>query len=164
MLIQQRSRALSKAELQELLWPSTFVGETNLATLVAEIRRALEDSAQDSRYVRTVHRFGYRFVAEVRERSRNGGGAAGAARMCIALGDRRFFLSEGTFVIGRAPDAAIQIDSGGVSRLHAQIVVCGREAASRTSAARTGRSSAASRSRPRGRSKTATKCGSGRWR
>ena len=124
ILIQQRSRALTKAELQDRLWPSTFVGETNLATLVAEIRRALEDSAQDSHYVRTVHRFGYRFVAEIREGTPT---AAGAARFCIAQGDRRFFLSDGTFVIGRAPDAAIQIDSGGVSRLHAQITICGRD-------------------------------------
>ena len=124
ILIQQRSRALTKAELQDLLWPSTFVGETNLATLVAEIRRALEDSAQDSHYVRTVHRFGYRFVAEISEGTPTG---AGAPRFCIAQGDRRFFLSDGTFVIGRAPDAAIQIDSGGVSRQHAQITVCGRD-------------------------------------
>ena len=43
LLVQHRSRAVSKAELQERLWPSTFVGETNLATLVAEIRRALGD-------------------------------------------------------------------------------------------------------------------------
>ena len=124
ILIQQRSRALTKAELQDLLWPSTFVGETNLATLVAEIRRALEDSAQDSHYVRTVHRFGYRFVAEISEGTPTG---AGAPRFCIVQGDRRFFLSDGTFVIGRAPDAAIQIDSGGVSRLHAQITICGRD-------------------------------------
>jgi DNA-binding winged helix-turn-helix (wHTH) protein len=126
ILIQQRARALAKSELQDLLWPSTFVGETNLATLVAEIRRTLEDSAQGSHYVRTVHRFGYRFVAEIREGPP--AGAPAAARLCIALGDRRFFLSDGTFVIGRAPDAAIQVDSGGVSRLHAQITVCGRDA------------------------------------
>ena len=102
ILIQHRSRALAKAELQDLLWPSTFVGETNLATLVAEIRRTLGDSAQNSHFVRTVHRFGYRFVAEIREGTPTGAGAAGTARMWIALGDRRFFLSDGTFVIGRA--------------------------------------------------------------
>ena len=67
LLIDDRSRALTKAELQDRLWPSTFVGETNLATLVAEIRRTLDDSANDSRYVRTVHRFGYRFVGQIDE-------------------------------------------------------------------------------------------------
>ncbi len=128
MLVQNRSRAMSKVELQERLWPSTFVGETNLATLVAEIRRTLEDSAQDSRYVRTVHRFGYRFVAEAVEAPASSAAVPGEARMSLALGDRRFPLGEGTVLIGRAPEAAIQVDSGGVSRLHARIVVCGREA------------------------------------
>jgi DNA-binding winged helix-turn-helix (wHTH) protein len=128
MLVQYRSRAMSKVELQERLWPSTFVGETNLATLVAEIRRTLEDSAQDSRYVRTVHRFGYRFVGDAVEGPASSVAATGTARMSLALGDRRFLLGDGTFVIGRAPEAAIHIDSGGVSRLHARILVCGREA------------------------------------
>lgn len=127
-LIQQRSRAMSKAELQDRLWPSTFVGETNLATLVAEIRRTLDDSAHDSQYLRTVHRFGYRFVAEVHEESAPGTLLTGEALMYLALGDHRFPLSAGTFVIGRATDAAIHIDSGGVSRQHARILVSGREA------------------------------------
>ena len=127
ILLQDRARALPKAELQERLWPSTFVGETNLATLVAEIRRALEDSPQDSRYLRTVHRFGYRFVADTVEVPPSGA-AEGDGRMYLTLGDRRFNLAAGTFVIGRAPEAAIQIDSGGVSRLHARILVSGREA------------------------------------
>ena len=127
-LIQQRSRAMSKAELQDRLWPSTFVGETNLATLVAEIRRTLEDSPHDAQYLRTVHRFGYRFVADVLERSVPGTSLEGEALMYLALGDRRFPLSAGTFVIGRATDAAIQIDAAGVSRQHARILVLGREA------------------------------------
>ena len=41
MLVANRGRAVPKAELQEHLWPSTFVEETNLASLVVEIRRAL---------------------------------------------------------------------------------------------------------------------------
>ena len=128
LLIQHRSRALTKAELQDWLWPSTFVGETNLATLVAEIRRTLEDSPNDSRYVRTVHRFGYRFVGNIDDEMPPGRGSRSDVRMLLSFGERRFPLSDGRFVIGRAPEAAIQIDSGGVSRLHAQITVVGREA------------------------------------
>jgi DNA-binding winged helix-turn-helix (wHTH) protein len=127
MLIEERARAMSKAELQERLWPATFVGETNLATLVAEIRRTLEDSAQESQYVRTVHRFGYRFVADVAEAVASPAAKA-EAPMYLSLGERRFFLGVGTFVIGRAPDVAIHIDAGGVSRQHARILVHGREA------------------------------------
>ena len=128
LLIQHRSRALTKAELQDWLWPWTFVGETNLATLVAEIRRTLEDSPNDSRYVRTVHRFGYRFVGAIDDEMPRDHGPRRDVRMFLSFGERRFGLSDGQFVIGRAPEAAIQIDSGGVSRLHAEITVVGREA------------------------------------
>ena len=58
LLIANRPRALSNTVLQDRLWPATFVQETNLAGLVAEIRRALDDSAANPRFVRTVHRFG----------------------------------------------------------------------------------------------------------
>jgi DNA-binding winged helix-turn-helix (wHTH) protein len=125
MLLEQRAIALAKADLQERLWPTTFVGETNLATLVAEIRRALDDSAQGSTFVRTVHRFGYRFVAEVTERAT--GGRRDAA-MHLETGGRRVPLAQGTALIGRAREAAIRIDAGGVSRHHARIVVTGDEA------------------------------------
>lgn len=128
-LIEQRSRAVSKAELQELLWPSTYVGETNLATLVAEIRRALNDTAHDSAFVRTVHRFGYRFVADLAETPGSGDHAVHTDRdMYLANDDQRYPLGQGAAVIGRARDAAIRVDSGGVSRHHARIVVSGNEA------------------------------------
>src|SRR5262249_15366060 len=67
MLVRNRTRAVSKAELLEKLWPSTFVEETNLASLAAEIRRALADDASAPAFLRTIHRFGYRFVSEVAE-------------------------------------------------------------------------------------------------
>ena len=128
MLVRHRSRAVSKAELQEWLWPSTFVGEANLPTLVAEIRRALDDSAQVSAYVRTVHRFGYRFAAPVEEIDAAPTGQGEETPMYLTTTDRRFRLPRGSIVIGRAADAAIRLDAGGVSRHHARIVVTGDEA------------------------------------
>jgi DNA-binding winged helix-turn-helix (wHTH) protein len=125
LLIEQRSRALSTAELQERLWPSTFVGETNLPTLVAEIRRALDDSPREPEYVRTMHRFGYRFVATVADSAPGQAVSSGAISMYLTSAERRYLLPEGANVIGRAHDAAIRIDSGGVSRHHARIVVNG---------------------------------------
>ncbi|HUE85114.1 MAG TPA: FHA domain-containing protein [Vicinamibacterales bacterium] len=127
-LIEQRARALSKAELQDRLWPSTFVGETNLATLVAEIRRALDDSAHGSACVRTVHRFGYRFVADVVEGATPCGESESGIRMYVTHGDREFLLMGGPVVMGRAHDAGIRIDSGGVSRHHARILITDHEA------------------------------------
>ena len=57
-LVENQARAMSKAELHEKLWPSTYVLETNLAGLVAELRRALNDSADEPRFIRTMTRFG----------------------------------------------------------------------------------------------------------
>ena len=123
LLIAERPRALSKTELQEQLWPTTFVGETNLATLVAEIRRAFGESAQGARMVRTVHRFGYRFVADVSDGDPTRHSVHQASEMYLATPDQHYPLATGTAVIGRARDAAIRIDAGGVSRHHARIVV-----------------------------------------
>src|SRR5215471_15466370 len=67
LLVENHSRAMSRNELQQQLWPSTFVLDTNLAGLIAEVRRALGDTADDPAFVRTMHRFGYRFIADVRE-------------------------------------------------------------------------------------------------
>jgi DNA-binding winged helix-turn-helix (wHTH) protein len=126
LLLVNRPRALSKTELQELLWPSTFVEETNLAGLVAEIRRALGDSATHPVYLRTVYRFGYRFVADAVEGTVKGGVAG--PRAYLILENRRIALLEGANVIGRASDATIQCEVSGVSRHHARIVVSGDRA------------------------------------
>ena len=63
-LVLERPKALSKADLQERLWPGTFVTEANLSNLVAQIRAALGDPARASTFVRTAHGFGYAFCGE----------------------------------------------------------------------------------------------------
>ena len=60
MLVVNRPRALSKSELQERLWPDTFVVDKNLVNLVAEIREALGDNATHPQFVRTVPKDHYR--------------------------------------------------------------------------------------------------------
>jgi len=67
VLVHERPRALSKTDLHETLWPNTFVSDTSLATLVAELRSALGDDRSQSRYIRTLHGFGYAFTAKVTE-------------------------------------------------------------------------------------------------
>ena len=124
ILLGERARAVSKAELLNRLWPSTFVEEANLASLIAEIRRALADSAAKPTFVRTVHRFGYRFIGDV--------AAAGApasptrpayGRPCLMFDNRQLLLMQGVNVVGRAEDATIQCFGPGVSRHHARILV-----------------------------------------
>ena len=103
-LIDNRARPVPKEELQKHLWPSTFVLETNLASLVAEIRRALNDSADDPQYVRTMHRVGYWFIGHVvGEAERNRPPASPrAVRFWIVWDNARVALNDGENIVGRA--------------------------------------------------------------
>ena len=132
LLVRERPRALTKAELRDRLWPDTFVGETSLPRVVGEVRRALGDPTGEGRVVRTVQRFGYAFVAEVSEdgRSARCGAVAGPAETGCALmwGERLVPLLPGENVVGREPGCALRIPSDLVSRRHARIVVSGEGA------------------------------------
>lgn len=66
-LLEVRPRAVSKSELQDKLWPSSFVSEGNLATLVKEARIAIGDDARKPIYIRTVHGYGYAFPGAVQD-------------------------------------------------------------------------------------------------
>jgi len=120
LLIANRPNAISKAQLQERLWPATIVTEGNLAVLVAEIRGVLRDSATRPRAIRTVQRFGYAFCGQVspgeglRQRKTIG---------WLVSATRKFALGEGTHLVGRAPDADVMLNSSSVSRRHARITV-----------------------------------------
>lgn len=127
-LIENRAQAMAKADLQQRLWPSTYVLESNLAGLVAEIRHALDDSADEPRYIRTMHRFGYRFVGTVSEESDGDNAGAPRVRYWVIWEERQMPLGPGENVLGRAADATVWIDAAGVSRQHARIRVDGTEA------------------------------------
>ena len=47
ILVAERPKAISKSDLQDRLWPATFVVEKNLANLVSEIRDAIGDDPPD---------------------------------------------------------------------------------------------------------------------
>jgi DNA-binding winged helix-turn-helix (wHTH) protein len=125
-LVERRPGALTKAALQESLWPGTFVVEANLSNLIAEIRAALEDDVRHPRFIRTVHGFGYAFCGTV-----HGDRAADAplaplapAPRCVLVRNGRLYpLAEGENVLGREGDAVTWFDSTSVSRRHARIVV-----------------------------------------
>jgi eukaryotic-like serine/threonine-protein kinase len=66
-LLERPGELVTREELRERLWPAaTFVNfERSLNAAVAKLRQALADSAEQPRYVETVARRGYRFVAPV---------------------------------------------------------------------------------------------------
>jgi DNA-binding winged helix-turn-helix (wHTH) protein len=123
MLVSQRPRALSKTELQNGLWPDTFVAEANLSNLVAEIREALDDRARAPRFIRTVHGFGYAFCGDALTLPATPDTASGLSTCWLEWGRQRFALSIGEHVIGRDPDVEVRLDASTVSRRHAKLVV-----------------------------------------
>src|SRR5205823_429115 len=92
------------------------------------IRRALGDSAASPALVRTVHRFGYRFVGEVIEERAAAPTVPRAARSFLVVDNHKTMLLDGVNIIGRAQDATIQCDAPGVSRHHARIFVSAGDA------------------------------------
>jgi eukaryotic-like serine/threonine-protein kinase len=68
-LVQNPGHLLPKDELMKIVWPDTFVEESNLALSVSVLRKALGDSAQEPRFILTVPGKGYRFAAPVRQTS-----------------------------------------------------------------------------------------------
>ena len=63
-------RLLTKEHLMQAVWPDTTVEESNLAYHVFAIRKALGESADSDRYIETVPKRGYRFVAPVQSSSK----------------------------------------------------------------------------------------------
>jgi len=64
-LLENPGVLVRKVQLLEALWPDIFVTENNLAHAVSQLRRVLGDSAKCARYIETVPRRGYRFIAPV---------------------------------------------------------------------------------------------------
>jgi TolB-like protein/DNA-binding winged helix-turn-helix (wHTH) protein/Tfp pilus assembly protein PilF len=66
-LVRRGGRVVGKDELLGEVWPDTFVEEGGLARNISVLRKALGDDAAGLRYIETVPKLGYRFVAEVRK-------------------------------------------------------------------------------------------------
>jgi DNA-binding winged helix-turn-helix (wHTH) protein len=121
LLLQKRPEAVSKPEIRDRLWPETFVSESNLSGLVAQVREALGDDPRQPRYIRTVYGFGYAFAGTKEEPS--GAGAPARVAPRVIWGKQIIPLAPGENVLGRDEEAAVRIDSPGVSRRHARILV-----------------------------------------
>jgi len=122
ILVANPTRALSKTELHDRLWPDTFVTEANLASLVAELRRALADQSAAPKFIRTVRRYGYAFcgqlTGEVETPPRR-------PTCWIVWRGHEIPMHEGENILGRDPAAEASFDLPSVSRRHARITVAG---------------------------------------
>lgn len=128
ILLRERPKVLTKAELLARIWPGTHVVEANLNGLIGELRRALGDSTREPRFIRTVHGTGFAFAADAFDGPPPSASTASAPRewRCwLVSADQRFVLTEGPNVIGRDPRSDIWLDASRVSRQHARVVVDG---------------------------------------
>lgn len=66
-LVERHGHLVSKDELLDNLWPDVTVTESALTRCVKELRQGLGDDAQEPRYLKTIHRLGFKFIAEVEE-------------------------------------------------------------------------------------------------
>lgn len=65
LFVERAGELVDKDTLMRELWPGLVVEENNLSQVISGLRRALGDETQDSRYIQTVPRRGFRFVAAV---------------------------------------------------------------------------------------------------
>lgn len=66
LLVVNAGQLMAKEELLKQVWPNTFVEESNLTQNIFLLRRVLGDERPAPRYIETVVRRGYRFIANVR--------------------------------------------------------------------------------------------------
>lgn len=72
-LVENPQRLVTHDELLEALWPETYVQPQVLRTYVLELRKVFGDDAGNARFIETVPRRGYRFIAPIAETVSSGG-------------------------------------------------------------------------------------------
>lgn len=67
LLVRDGGHLIEKDRIMQALWPETFVEEANLANLIGLLRKTFGDSSGNPRYIQTIPKRGYRFIAAVLE-------------------------------------------------------------------------------------------------
>ncbi len=68
-LVKQPGHLLEKEVLLKTVWPDSFVEENNLADNISKLRKALGEGENGQKFIETIPKRGYRFVADVRKQS-----------------------------------------------------------------------------------------------
>jgi len=83
-LVEHPGRLITHDELLDALWPETYVQPQVLRTYMLELRKLLGDDAGQPRFIQTLPKRGYRFVAQVTERNGVEPGTAKEAPASVA--------------------------------------------------------------------------------
>src|ERR1051325_8820864 len=112
ILVENSGRIVQKEQFMERLWPHTFVDEANLTSNIQQLRKSLGDNARQPRYIETVTKRGYRFIAEVQRMEAVNSPAAVTdckrpkRKVVIALATAAVILVFGSFVFWRFSHAS----------------------------------------------------------
>jgi DNA-binding winged helix-turn-helix (wHTH) protein len=126
LLLERRPDVIDKETLMARVWFGAHVTDASLSMAIAEIRKALGDSAETPRYIRTAHRRGYAFCGEAS--GVEPGRTPAAAVFWVVVNGVRTLLGPGETTVGRDPASGIWLDVPSVSWRHARILVDGRTA------------------------------------
>ena len=96
-LVTHADRLVTKDTLLDAVWPETAVSDVVVRVAIGELRRVLGDTAQAPRFIATVHRRGYRFVAPVMEHTKEVPGPA--SPVFPAVSQTRLVAPPGAVVI-----------------------------------------------------------------
>ena len=103
-LAEHRERIVSRQELLDAVWGTSFITDGALATRIKEVRRAVGDDGRAQSAIRTIHRRGYRFVAETTSSNGDGPAVAPTDARSVARGPYR---AEARALPGRAEEQAV---------------------------------------------------------
>jgi DNA-binding winged helix-turn-helix (wHTH) protein len=124
LLIENRPRALSKREIHERLWPDASFSEAALSSVVAEVRRALNETALREGFIKTAQSYGYGFKGEATQVEAFEVSDA-RIRCWIVWNTGQAGLIDGEHRLGRDADVDVWLDGPTISRHHARIRVSG---------------------------------------
>jgi len=101
LLIRNAGRVVSRTEMVETLWPDCFVEESNLTVTISMLRRALGENENETIFIETVPKRGYRFVPAVSISSKGRPGRVNFSSMQII----RLTHDGHVLDVGISPDA-----------------------------------------------------------
>jgi len=135
-LLLRPGELVSREELRRRLWSEAVFTDFDhgLNKAVNKLRRALDDTADEPRYVETLPKRGYRFRAELGPVT----APAPATAFRLIHEGRTVPLAQGVNLIGRDIGAALCLDASSVSRQHAEIVISNGSACLRDLASKNG--------------------------
>lgn len=121
LLIERSPDVVTKPEIIDKVWSDTNVTGASLTVVVGEIRKALGDLTKPHRFIRTAHRHGYAFCAELAPVAT--AGVPPDTPFWLTCAGVRHLLPVGELLIGRAAGLPVCLDHPSVSRLHARVII-----------------------------------------